>query len=155
MVLPPVIRGVVMGIVATLSMDIVGGILAKARIIRLLPIGRWAAYLLRGTYRHADITKSPSLRGERGIAPLVHYAIGVSLASFYLAAVGWIGLEPAWWTAIGYGLLTSVLPYVIMFPSMGYGFFGLRGEPKYFLLRQSLISHFVFGVGLSLGVLLL
>ncbi len=137
-------------------MDIVGGILAKARIIRLLPIGRWVAYLLRGTYHHPDILKSPPLRGERGITPLVHYAIGVSLASFYLAALGWFGFgPPTWWTAVGYGLLTSVLPYMIMFPSMGYGFFGHNGEPRYFLLRQGLINHFVFGVGLWIGAFLL
>lgn len=156
MALPPVIGAVVVGVVGTFTMDIASAILTKAGVTRMLPIGRWAAYLARGTFRHADIAKSAPLRGERPLTPLVHYAIGISLAAFYLAALGWFGLgPPAWWTAVGFGVLTSILPYVLMFPSMGYGFFGLKGQPRYFLLRQSLVNHFFFGVGLWLGSLLL
>ncbi len=85
---------------------------------------------------------------------MLHYLIGIGLAAFYSAALGWFGLgSPAWWTAIPYGLGTSLLPYVLMFPSMGYGLFGLKGQPKYFLSRQSLVNHFAFGMGLWLGSL--
>lgn len=156
MALPPGLDAVVVGVVGTVTMDIAGIFLTRAGITHMLPIGRWAAYLARGTFRHDDIAKSPPLRGERLLMPLVHYAIGIALAAFYLAALGWLGLgPPVWWTAIGYGLLTSILPYVLMFPSMGYGFFGLKYQPRYFLMRQSLINHFFFGVGLWLGSLLL
>ncbi|HEY7587917.1 MAG TPA: DUF2938 family protein [Thermoplasmata archaeon] len=157
MTLPPGVGAVVVGVVGTLTMDIVGGgVLRRLGILRLLPIGRWAAYLVHGKARHEDITKSPPIRGERSITALVHYAIGITLASFYLAALGWFGFgPPAWWTAIPYGLATSILPFLLMFPSMGYGFFGLKSQPKYFLLRQSLVNHFFFGVGLWLGSLLL
>lgn len=156
MSLPPPVAPIVVGVVGTLAMDVVGALLTKAGITRLLPIGRWAAYLAHGRLRNTDIAKSPPLRGERALTPLVHYAIGISLAAFYLAALGWLGLgAPAWWTAIGYGIGTSVLPYVLMFPSMGYGLLGLKGQPRYFLFRQSLVNHFFFGVGLWLGTLLL
>ncbi len=155
MTLPPGVDAVVVGVVGTLTMDLVGAVLQRAGIVRMLPIGRWVAYLARGKARHEDITKSPKVRGELPLS-LVHYLIGIALAAFYLAAVGWFGLgSPAWWTAIPYGVATSILPYVLMFPSMGYGFFGLKGQPKYFLLRQSLVNHFFFGVGLALGTLLL
>ncbi len=60
-----------------------------------------------------------------------------------------------WWTAIGYGVCTSILPYVLMFPSMGYGFFGLKGQAKYFLFRQSLVNRFFFWAGHCLGSFLL
>ncbi len=154
--LPPAVGAIVVGVVATLTMDVVSAVLVKAGITRALPIGRWAAYLAQGKARHEDIAKSPRIRGELPLTPVVHYAIGITLAAFYLAALGWFGLgAPAWWTAIPYGVATSVLPYFLMFPSMGYGFFGLKGQPKYFLLRQSLVNHFFFGVGLALGGLLL
>ncbi len=156
MALPPAVAPIVVGIVGSLTMDLVGALFTKAGITRLLPIGRWAAYLALGKFRHADIAKSAAVRGERPLTPLVHYAIGISLAAFYLAALGWLGLGgPAWWTAIGYGIGTSLLPYLLMFPSMGYGLFGLKGQPRYFLLRQSLLNHFIFGVGLWIGTLLL
>ncbi len=153
---PPGVGAVVVGIVGTLTMDIVSAVLVRAGITRSLPIGRWAAYLAHGKARHQDIAKSPRIRGELPLTPVVHYAIGITLAAFYLVALGWFGFgPPAWWTAIPYGVATSILPYVLMFPSMGYGFFGLRGRPKYFLLRQSLVNHFFFGVGLWLGSYLL
>ncbi len=156
MALPPVVDAVVVGIVGTLTMDLVGMVLGRVGIVRVLPIGRWAAYLARGKVRHADIAKAAPVPGERPLTPLVHYAIGISLAAFYLAAVGWFGFgRPVWWTAIGYGVCTSILPFLLMFPSMGYGFFGLKGQPKYFLFRQSLVNHFFFGVGLWLGSFLL
>ena len=156
MALPPGVGAVVVGIVGTLTMDVVGFVLQKAGVVRTLPLGRWVAYLARGKARHEDITKSPRIRGELPLTPVVHYAIGITLAAFYLAALPWVGLgSPAWWTAIPYGVATSILPYFLMFPSMGYGLLGLRGQPKYFLLRQSLVNHFVFGVGLWLGTLLL
>ncbi len=156
MALPPGVDAVVVGIVGTLTMDVVGAILVRSGITRTLPIGRWAAYLAHGRVRHEDIMKSPPIRGELPLTPVVHYAIGITLAAFYLAALGWSGLgAPAWWTAIPYGVATSILPYFLMFPSMGFGLFGLKGQPKYFLLRQSLVNHFFFGVGLWLGSLLL
>ncbi len=137
-------------------MDIAGAFGVRLGINRLLPIGRWVAYMARGKFRHGDITKSPPLRGERILTPFIHYGIGIFLAAFYLAALGWLSLgAPTLLTAVGYGLLTSALPYIFMFPSMGYGFFGLTGHPRYFLLRQSLVNHFAFGVGLWLASLML
>lgn len=112
--------------------------LAKAGLTRVLFIGRWVLYMARGTLRHAAIAKNPPVRGERPLTPIALYAIGIALGAFYLTALGWFGLGvPTLWTAAGHG------------------FFGLRGQPRDFLLRQSLVNHFFFGIGLWLGSLLL
>lgn len=49
---------------------------------------------------------------------------------------------------LGYGLLTNALPWFWLFPTCGFGLFGLKGQG---LLRSSLINHLVFGVGLYLA----
>jgi hypothetical protein len=156
MALPLGLAAVVIGVVATLIMDVASAIGLRLGTYRLLPLGRWAAYLLRGTFRHADIAKAAPVRGEGLLTVPVHYGIGIGLALVYLAVLELFSLgPPSFGTAAIFGLATTVLPAFLMFPSMGYGLLGLAGQPKYFLLRQSLVNHLAFGVGLWLGSLLL
>jgi len=42
------------------------------------------------------------------------------------------------------------LPLLIMFPSMGYGWFGLRSGEAGRLNRIMLVGHIAFGVGIGL-----
>jgi hypothetical protein len=63
-----------------------------------------------------------------------------------------VGLSPKNpFTALGFGLLTNALPWLLMFPAMGYGWFGLHGPPKTRLFPSSFVTHFFYGVGLWLG----
>ncbi len=80
--MPPGVDAVVVGVVATLTMDLVGAVLRSAGFVRMLPVGRWVAYLARGKAKHEDITKSPKVRGELPLS-LVHYLIGIGLAAVY------------------------------------------------------------------------
>jgi len=49
-----------------------------------------------------------------------------------------------------YGISTAVLPLLMMFPSMGYGRFGLRSGEAGRLNRIMLVGHIAFGVGIGL-----
>ena len=65
------IVGLIVGMLATLTMDVVAVIALRLGIAGRGPrrtgpdlIGRWIGYLLRGKYRHTDILQTPPLRGE-------------------------------------------------------------------------------------------
>src|SRR6266850_6574704 len=65
------IVGLIVGILATVTMDVVAVIALRFGIAGRGPrrtgpdlIGRWIGYLLQGKFRHTDILQTPPLRGE-------------------------------------------------------------------------------------------
>ena len=149
--------GVPAGTLATVAMDlamvaasILGG--SAFRSDRLGPdmIGRWAAGLLRGRWRGADISREPAQRGELALGLATHYLTGVVLTqAFLLASPLWRGRQ-GFLAGTMYGISTAVLPLLMMFPSMGYGWFGLRSGEAGRLNRIMLVGHIAFGVGIGL-----
>jgi Protein of unknown function (DUF2938) len=153
--LPLIGRVLLLGIVATAAMDILSTFAHRAHITAPLPptlIGRWAAYVLRGQPRLANIEQSAPVSHELAIALLAHYVVGIAFAALYLYAALCVGVSPRSATpAVTFGLVTSVFPWLLMFPAMGYGWFGMRGPAQASLFLSSLISHAAFGIGLWLG----
>jgi hypothetical protein len=87
------------------------------------------------------------------LALLGHYLIGITLAYLFLWSTTRLSLpaqHPG--VALGYALCTCALPWLIMFPAMGYGFFGARGTSGTRLFTSSLIGHAFYGLGIWLGV---
>jgi hypothetical protein len=79
---------ILMGVVATLVMDLMAICLAKMKVIRppvgSEAVGRWTLYIIRGKFIHKDIHKTPALNNEKAAALLSHYLIGIALAGAYL-----------------------------------------------------------------------
>ena len=79
-----------------------------------------------------DIGTVTPVNSEIALAVLVHYAIGVTLALAYLllssSALGVNARHP--FAALGFGLTVNALPWLIMFPAMGYGWFGADGHQE-------------------------
>jgi hypothetical protein len=151
-----VLAGVPVGVLATLTMDV--AMVAASRLgrgafasDRLDPnlIGRWAAGLLRGRWRHADIRNEPARRGELGLGILTHYATGVFLAHAFLLLRRRGSARPSFLAATGYGAATAVLPLLVLYPSLGYGPFGLRSGEAPRLARIMLLGHVAFGAGIG------
>ena len=89
------IVGLIVGILATVSMDVVAVIALRLGIAGRGPrrtgpdlIGRWIGYLLQGKFRHADILQTPPLRGELLLGLAAHYSIGIVLTLVYLWPIG-------------------------------------------------------------------
>jgi Protein of unknown function (DUF2938) len=85
------IVGLIVGILATVTMDVVAVIALRLGIAGRGPrrtgpdlIGRWIGYLLRGKFRHTDILRTPPLRGELVLGLAAHYSIGIVLTLVYL-----------------------------------------------------------------------
>ena len=149
--------GVPAGVLATVTMDaamvaasVLGG--SAFRSDRLGPdmIGRWAAGLLRGRWRRVDISREPAQRGELALGLATHYVTGVVLTqAFLLATPRWRGRR-GFLAGTVYGISTAVFPLLVMFPSMGYGWSGLRSGETGRLLRIMLVGHIAFGIGIGL-----
>ena len=145
-------QGVLIGLIATISMDILTGIAIRLRAIAPLApnlVGRWFASVLRGRPIHANIAQAAAVPHEMALAIPGHYAIGITLACIYV----WSTTQLAWPArradvALGFALSTNSLPWLLMFPAMGYGLFGLHGPAGTRLFTSSLVSHAFYGVGL-------
>lgn len=150
-------RSIAAGAIATLAMDVLSVVASRLQLSApLLPnlIGRWFAFVARGTLLHADIARTPGVSNEIGIALPLHYAIGIVLTGVYIWTVSYAGRPPRNLAlALPFGLSTSVLPWLLMFPAMGYGFFGSHGPEGTRLFLSSLINHAFFGIGIWLGVM--
>jgi hypothetical protein len=149
--------GVPGGVLATITMDvamvaasILGGTTFTSDRIGPDLIGRWAAGLLRGRWRSGDISREPAQRGEFALGLATHYVTGVVLTqAFLLAPRRWRGRRDVLAGTV-YGIATAVLPLLVMFPSMGYGWSGLRSGEAGRLLVIMLVGHVAFGLGIGL-----
>lgn len=148
---------ILIGSFATLFMDLTAILLSKLKIIQPVIeskiIGRWVLYMLKWKFIHKDITKTPELEYENKAAFLAHYLIGIVLAFIYLF---FIKVLPAaqiqFVTPILFGLLTTLLPWLWLYPSIGLGFLALKTERTSTYLVTSTVNHFNFGLGLVIWI---
>jgi len=145
------------GVLATITMD--AAMLLASQVsadafasdkIGLEIIGRWAGSLGRGHWRHADISAEPRLRGELAAGFATHYFTGMALAQVYFALLRRAGLRPGPVKATAFGLATSVLPLLVLYPSLGYGCCARRSGDARRLVRIMLLGHTAFGAGIGL-----
>jgi len=151
------IVGLIVGMLATLTMDVVAVIALRLGIAGRGPrrtgpdlIGRWIGYLLQGKFKHADILRTPPFRGELLLGLAAHYSIGIVLTLVYLGLLVAAHATPTALTAILYGTATTVFPWFLMFPSQGMGWLGRDAPGDAHLARISLFNHIMFGLGLAL-----
>jgi len=149
--------GVPAGVLATVTMDVaivaassLGGRAFTSKRTDVDVIGRWAAGLLRGPWRHDDITSEPARRGEVGLGLLTHYGTGIILTQAFLLLPRRGNGRPSFAGGTSFGIATAVLPLLVMFPSMGYGWFGLRSGEAARINRIMLLGHTAFGIGIGL-----
>lgn len=152
-------RMVLVGVFSTLTMDLLSAVAIRLRLVAPLApnlIGRWFVSVARAQPYHADIARAAAVNHELAIAIPIHYTIGVTLAAVYLWAMSELGWPKGdLLVAVAFGLGTSVLPWLLMFPSMGYGFFGAHGPAGTRLFLSSLLSHAFFGLGIWVAIRIL
>jgi len=154
-----IVEMILMGVLATLVMDLLAIRLAKMRIIHppIGPeaVGRWILYMFKGQFIHEDIHKTPALNNEKSVSLLFHYLIGIGLAGIYLLLEM---LEPTirrqLWMPLIFGIATVILPWFWLYPSMGLGFLASKAPQKTPYIVTSLVNHTDFGLGLVIWVAL-
>lgn len=143
------------GIGATVVMDVWA--ILRMQLFGIPPtnwamVGRWIAYIPKGTFIHDAIASSGAMRFELAIGWVAHYVIGISYAAILVIIYGspWVH-SPTVWPALMVGIATVLAPFLILQPGMGAGIAASR-TPKPNLARvHSIINHSVFGLGLYLS----
>lgn len=150
---------ILMGICATLVMDILAIFFGKLKVIRpkIGPeiIGRWSLYIFKGKFFHKDITNTPALPNEISASWISHYSIGIVLAGIYLLfELHYPIFADRFWMAVIFGILTVFLPWLWLYPSIGIGFLASKIPHKSPYITTSLINHIDFGLGLALWIII-
>jgi hypothetical protein len=153
------IKGVVVGGIATFIMDcsvIFSKILGLSQVqMKYDYMGRWLLHLIEGNFAHRDIRSSEVLGGEFIAGVLLHYGIGAILGVAYLIFWEYKNRSATIILPLLFGLSTCILPWLILYPSMGYGLAGLNGIDGASLLAYSISGHFFYGFGLYLSQILI
>jgi hypothetical protein len=144
------------GIVGAVLMDITETLAARVGLtsgVSVGLVGRWALGLLRGQWAHADIARSPVRPGEVPTGWAFHLLVGGGgVALPYAAFVHGAGIDDRshhLWGGLIFGAATSLLPWLLLLPAFGWGWFGRRGPRGCNALLASTISHIPYGLGVG------
>jgi hypothetical protein len=148
------IEALVVGTIATLATDLWLWLL---QIVGVPPanwalVGRWVAWMPRGVFVHRPIAATPSIRGELAIGWGFHYAVGIAYAALYLAiSRSVLASGPTLISALVFAIALLVVPWFVMQPALGLGFFASKTPRPSVTRIISISGHAAFGVGLYLG----
>ncbi len=144
------------GIVGAVLMDITEALAARAGLtsgVNVALVGRWALGLLHGQWAHADIARSAARPGETRAGWAFHLLIGGGAVALIYAALlqatGWTLPAHRLWGGVAFGAATSLLPWLLLLPAFGWGWFGRRGPRGSNALLASLVSHLPYGLGVG------
>ena len=144
------------GIVGAVLMDVTETCAAKIGIssgVNIALVGRWFIGLLRGQFAHANILDANPLTGEVKAGWAFHLLVGgggvALLYPLFFLATGLPFPNNQLLGGLLFGLATSLLPWFILLPSFGWGFFGRRGPQGSNALLASSLSHIPYGLGVG------
>jgi Protein of unknown function (DUF2938) len=154
-----IVGAVLVGLGATLLIDLWALLLRRGFGIPSLSyclLGRWLLHMPGGTFVHRSIAAAPPKPHECTAGWVAHYSIGVAFALMFVLLVPGTWLErPTLLPALVFGVVTVLVPFLVMQPSLGFGIAASK-TPKPGLARlKSLMTHTIFGVGLYLSAALL
>jgi DUF2938 family protein len=114
-------------------------------------IGRWLCHMPHGTFAHASISNASAKPLECVVGWISHYVIGTVYSLMFIALVSgsWL-TRPTFLPALIFGLITVLVPFLIMQPSFGLGVAASRTPNPTQARLRSLMAHTAFGVGLYL-----
>lgn len=144
------------GIVGAVLMDITETFAARVGLtsgVSVALVGRWVLGLLRGQWAHADIARSPARPGEVWTGWAFHFLVGgggvALLYAAFVKATGFNVPTHQLWGGVIFGAATSLLPWLVLLPAFGWGWFGRRGRCGSNALLASTVSHIPYGLGVG------
>ncbi len=152
-------RGVVLGLGATMLIDLWAQLLALfpgQRRPDWAPVGRWFWHLGQGRLVHASIAAAPTYRHELALGWAGHYAVGIVYGAVFalIAGEGWMA-APRLLPALVFGLVTIAAGWFLLHPGMGLGWAASRSPNPTRARVLGLVSHAIFGLGLYATALLI
>jgi hypothetical protein len=146
------VGAVAVGFGATLFMDLWALFLKRAFGIpsaNVCLVGRWFCHMTEGKFMHASIANASQKSFECVVGWIAHYVIGAvfALALVAIVSVSWLA-QPTLLPALLFGVVTVLVPFLIMHPSFGLGVAASKTPNPTQARLRSLMAHTVFGVGL-------
>ncbi len=104
-----------------------------------------------------DIRQVEPKPGEVKTGWGLHYLIGAGLGAifFWLMPRHGMAMSAMFWAGLIYGISTNVLPWLLMYPAMGFGWLGSKLSAQRTVLIFSGLNHCVFGLALGLSLVFL
>lgn len=144
------------GIVGAIFMDITESLAARLGLtsgVNVALLGRWAVGLTRGQWRHANIIHSPPHSHEVQMGWIFHILVGgggvALIYAFLISSAEFILPVQHLWIGLAFGALTSLLPWLVLLPAFGWGWFGRHGPRGSNALLASTVSHVPYGLGIG------
>lgn len=144
------------GIFGALLMDLTETAMARVGIrsgVNVALVGRWFLGVMQGQLAHADIQASPSRPREVALGWAFHFLVGGgAVALVYpvvLFAMGAASPAHPLLNGLIFGLATSVLPWFVLLPAFGWGWFGRHGPRGANAWLASPLSHIPYGLGVG------
>lgn len=149
------IHSLVIGICATIFMDIITIIrtrLFQVKSLNYAWVGRWILGWSKAQFIHPNIIQAAPQAHEMLVGWLFHYLIGILWVCLFLLGHQ-LNLYPIHFTAIMiFALITTFVPFLIMQPAFGFGFFARKTPAPLTAIRNSLITHISFGLGIYISI---
>ena len=154
-----ILSGFFIGIVATCIFDIFQHSLFFAYNIskpKWHLVGRYFYGLKDQIYFYEDIESSHKIKYELFIGYFFHYLIGIIYGIIYIILNILFFDNPSLILAIIIGFLAVLGNWCIMMPyAFNVGFFASKKTEKFQILVQNLIAHYIFGIGLYIGQIII
>lgn len=145
------------GVVGAVLMDITDIYAHKLGIssgVTVAQIGRWVLCMGDGVLVHEDIRYTLPRKNEVRTGWIFHFVVGGGLVGLCYPLIFMMMPIPLpqhhMLPGLLFGLATSLLPWMILLPSFGWGCFGRRAPKGAIPLVASTISHISYGIGLGL-----
>jgi hypothetical protein len=146
------LRILVMGITATVAIDLwatfANRTLGWPRTNWGM-VGRWIGHMRDGQFTHISIASSPPIVHEAILGWVFHYVVGCIYAALYLTYTNIVHMgRPTLVSAVMFGLVTTLSPWLLMQPALGLGLFASKAPRPTLVRMQNLIIHTIFGLAL-------
>lgn len=150
-----VIQGVLIGVIATVGMDIWA---AVVKYVFRLPtadwarVGRWLGHMPGRIFVNRPIFNSAAIPNELAIGWIAHYLTGIVYGLAYLYVIrSLFSREPTLTSALVFGLVTLANHSFVMQPGMEVGVLANQTVRPGMTRLINLSMHIVFGVALYVG----
>jgi hypothetical protein len=153
------LSGAVIGVGATIAMDIWAFILAQfpgESLPNWAPVGRWFFHLPRGTVFHPDIGAAEPYRRELALGWICHYLVGIlyGIILVLIMGQGWLD-QPTFLPAWIFAIITIAAGWFLLQPGLGIGWAASKTPNPTKVRILGLVAHSFFGAGLYVTALIL
>ncbi len=109
--------------------------------------------MFHGHFLRENIIASSPARNEALVGLISHYVTGGSVALLYPAYFLVLNVplpEDHLICSLVFGLATVLLPWLVLYPAFGYGFFGVRAPLNSRPVIAPTIEHMLYGLGIGI-----